>query len=215
MVKVLIVDDHEVVLEGLKGALNDYEGIEVVGEASDGREAVRKVESLRTDIVIMDISMPRFNGVEATYQIKKLYPEIKIIVYTLHSYREFLHPLLKAGISGFVLKEKPLSDVYVAIDAVRKGGAYFSEDVQQYLAGYFTAAEQGKREKDLFDDLSPREREVFQLLAEGLSLREASDILCVSPKTVETHKYRIMEKLQLRSMAEWTKEAVRRGIISL
>ncbi len=213
MIRIIIVDDHEVVLEGLKGALGDYEGIEVVGEASEGREALKLVESLRPDIVIMDVSMPRFNGVEATFQIKKMFPDVKVIIFTLHSHREFLHPLIKAGISGFVLKENPISDLYLAIQAVKKGGAFFSKDVQEYLANYFAGGEAGKGERDPFDLLSSREREVFQLLAEGSSVREVADLLHISPKTVETHKYHIMEKLQIRSMTEWTKEAIRRGII--
>jgi DNA-binding NarL/FixJ family response regulator len=100
MTKVLIVDDHPVVLEGIKGAMSEYSDFEVVGEASDGREAIKKVESLRPDIVVMDIAMSRFNGVEATRQIKREYPHVKVIIFTLHSYREFIHPLIKAGISG-------------------------------------------------------------------------------------------------------------------
>jgi two-component system, NarL family, response regulator NreC len=213
--RILIVDDHEVVLEGLKGALGDYEGIEVVGEASDGHEALKKVDSLRPHIVIMDISMPRFNGLEATVQIKKMHPDVKVIVFTLHSHREFLHPLIKAGISGFVLKENPISDLYLAIQAVTKGGAYYSKDVQEYLVNYFVAGEEGQSEKNPFDMLSSREREVFQLLAQGASIKEAADVLCISPKTVETHKYHIMDKLRIRSMAEWTKEAIRQGIIDV
>jgi DNA-binding NarL/FixJ family response regulator len=210
MTKVLIVDDHPV-----EGAMSEYSDFEVVGEASDGREAIKKVESLRPDIVVMDIAMSRFNGVEATRQIKREYPHVKVIIFTLHSYREFIHPLIKAGISGFVLKQNPISELYTAIQMVRRGGAYFSEDVQQYLANYSELLGNGEVDEDPFGLLSDREKEIFQLLAEGLSTKEAAEILSISTKTVETHKYRIMEKLHINSMAEWIREAIRRGVVQI
>jgi DNA-binding NarL/FixJ family response regulator len=195
--------------------MSEYSDFEVVGEASDGREAIKKVESLRPDIVVMDIAMSRFNGVEATRQIKREYPHVKVIIFTLHSYREFIHPLIKAGISGFVLKQNPISELYTAIQMVRRGGAYFSEDVQQYLANYSELLGNGEVDEDPFGLLSDREKEIFQLLAEGLSTKEAAEILSISTKTVETHKYRIMEKLHINSMAEWIREAIRRGVVQI
>jgi DNA-binding NarL/FixJ family response regulator len=215
MTRILIVDDHPVVLQGIKGAMSEYEDIEVVGEAPDGREAIKKVEALEPDIIVMDIAMPRFNGVDATRQIKKKYPKTKVIIFTLHSYQEFIHPLIKAGISGFVLKQNPISDLYLAIQVVRRGGAYFSEDVQQYLANYFELMGNGEMDEDPFDLLSDREKEIFQLLAEGHSTKEAAEILSISTKTVETPKYRIMEKLHINSMAEWIREGIRRGVVQL
>jgi DNA-binding NarL/FixJ family response regulator len=186
-----------------------------VGEASDGREAIKKVESLRPDIVVMDIGMPRFDGVDATRQIKKEYPNVKVIIFTLQPYREFILPLIKAGISGFVLKQNPISELYLAIQAVRRGGVYFSEDIQQYLANYSELVGNGEVDEDPFGLLSDREKEIFQLLAEGLSTKEAAEILSISTKTVETHKYRIMEKLHINSMAEWIREAIRRGVVPI
>ncbi|MFX0203059.1 MAG: response regulator [Candidatus Hodarchaeota archaeon] len=206
--KVLLVDDHQVVLGGIKAALSEYADVEVVGEATDGRKALRHIESLRPDIVIMDLAMPHFNGIEATYQIKQMDPKIKVIIFTMYSYREFIKPLVKSGISGYVLKESPISDLYMAIKVVRRGGSYFTEDIHEFLLNL------GEDEKDRFDLLSPREREVFQLLAEGLSTRQAGELLFISPKTVETHKYHIMDKLQIRTMAEWITEAIRRNIIT-
>ena len=206
--KVLLVDDHQVVLGGIKAALSQYSDVEVVGEATDGRKALKHIESLRPDIVIMDLAMPHFNGIEATYQIKQMDPKIKVIIFTMYSYREFIKPLVKSGISGYVLKESPISDLYMAIKVVRRGGSYFTEDIHEFLLNL------GEEDEDPFDSLSPREREVFQLLAEGLSTRQAGEILFISPKTVETHKYHIMAKLQIRTMAEWITEAIRRNIIT-
>lgn len=213
MTKILLVDDHPVVLQGLKGALSEYADIEVVGEASDGREAIKKVEFLKPDIVVMDISMPRLGGVDATDEIKKKYPNIKVIIFTFHSYQEFIHPLIKAGISGFVLKENPISDLHLAIQVAKSGGAYFSENVQEYLANYFERTRDDTMGEDLYDLLSDREKQVFQLLAKGHSTKDAAEILSISSRTVETYKYRVMDKLHLNSMAEWIREAIRRGVV--
>jgi two-component system response regulator NreC len=213
--KILIVDDHDVVIEGLRTILGRYDDLQVVDVASDGRDALRKVETHRPHIVIMDLAMPQFNGIEATHQIKKAQPDVKIIVFTMHSYREFLVHLLRSGISAYVLKQNPIADICLAIEVVKRGGTYFSENASEFLAEHVEQVLNHSKEKDSFDLLSLREREVFQLLAEGISVRDAASRLCLSPKTVETHKYHIMEKLQLRSMGEWTKEAIRRGIVQV
>jgi two-component system response regulator NreC len=215
MTRVFLVDDHQVVIEGVKAALSKYEDIEVVGMALNGREALQRIQALEPHIVVMDISMPQFNGIEATFQIKKVAPDVKVIIFTMHSYREFIAPLIRAGISGYVIKQNPVSDLYLAIQVVSRGGAYFSEDVQSFLADQAQRQSDNEEDRDPYDMLSLREREVFQLLAEGHSIREAADLLCISSKTIETHKYHIMEKLKIRSMAELTKEAIRTGIIQI
>jgi two-component system response regulator NreC len=212
---VIIIDDHHVVLEGVKAALNKYDDVEVLGVGANGRDAVKMVESLRPDIVVMDIAMPHFNGIEATFQIKKINPNIKVIIFTMHSYQEFLVDLMRAGISAYVLKQNPISDLYLAIQVVKRGGTYLSEDASTFWANHAENLINGKEEQNQFDLLSLREREVFQLLAEGLSIKEAAELLTISPKTVETHKYHVMEKLQIRTMTDWTKEAIRRGIINI
>jgi two-component system response regulator NreC len=212
---VIIIDDHHVVLEGVKAALNKYDDVEVLGVGANGRDAVKMVESLRPDIVVMDIAMPHFNGIEATFQIKKINPNIKVIIFTMHSYQEFLVDLMRAGISAYVQKQNPISDLYLAIQVVKRGGTYLSEDASTFWANHAENLINGKEEQNQFDLLSLREREVFQLLAEGLSIKEAAELLTISPKTVETHKYHVMEKLQIRTMTDWTKEAIRRGIINI
>jgi DNA-binding NarL/FixJ family response regulator len=213
--KILLVDDHQVVIEGVKTALAKHADLEIIGESNNARDALKKVESLRPDIVIIDIAMPQFNGIEATYQIKKVDPKVRVIIYTMHSYQEFLRDLIKAGISAYVLKQSPLTNLYTAIQTVKKGGTFFSEDAASFIAKHFEKMADGQQKRDPFDLLSLREREVFQLLAEGHSIKEAADILCLSPKTIETHKYHIMEKLKIGSMTEWTKEAIRRGIVQI
>ncbi len=213
--RILIVDDHEVVLEGVRAALMKHEELDVVAVASDGREAIKGVESLKPHIVIMDIAMPHFNGIEATYHIKKAHPEVKVIIFTMHSYREFLIHLMKAGISAYVLKTAPISDLYLAIQVVKSGGTFFSENAPEFLANHVEQMLERKEQIEPFELLSLREREVFQLLAEGLPIKDVAEHLCISPKTVETHKYHIMEKLQVRSMTELTKEAIRRGIVQV
>jgi DNA-binding NarL/FixJ family response regulator len=207
MTKVLIVDDHEVILDGIKAVLNKHEGIEIVGVASDGRDALQKAQSLQPEIVIMDISMPHFHGIEATYQIKKLDPRTKVIIFTMYSYQEFLVDLMKAGISGYVLKNNPISDLHLAIEVVKRGGTFLSKDASNFWAKHANELTNGKKAKVPSDLLSLREREVFQLLADGLSIKEAAGILNISTKTVETHKYHIMNKLQIRTMAELCKRS--------
>lgn len=213
--RILIADDHRVVIEGIRSSLRDHAEFEVAGEAFNGRQAVKLAESLKPDIVIMDISMPDLNGLDATLQIKKNSPDIRIIIYTMHSDREFVVDLFKAGISAYVLKEDPMSDLILAIKAVSGGGTYFSTMTPTILLRHIKELEEGTFEKNGFGLLSLREREVFQLLAEWKSTKEIADILSISPKTVESHKYNIMAKLNLSSMGELIKLAIRKKIVLL
>ncbi len=208
--KTLIVDDHRVVIEGIKSALQDYPEFEVVGEAVDGLQSVELAKSLRPDIVIMDISMPNLNGLEATKQIKQFNPEIKIIIYTMYSDKEFVIDLFKAGISAYVLKDDPLSDLILALNAVKGGGTYFSTISPMILLGHVQDLEAQTTGMDSFDSLSRREREIFCLLADGKPIKKIAGQLRISPKTVATHKYNIMEKLGVRSMAELTKIGIKK-----
>jgi len=211
--KILIVDDHRVVIKGIKSELCGHSEFEVVGEALNGRQAVKLAESLRPDIVIMDISMPELNGIDATLQIKKMFPDIHVIIFTMYSNKEYVIDLFMAGISGYVLKDDPMSDLILALKAVRNGGTYFSTMAPSVLLNHMKALEKGKTNKDLFNDLSVREREVFQLLAEGNPVKEIGARLCISPKTVESHKYNIMAKLNIHTMTDLIKVAIRKNII--
>jgi len=211
--KVLIVDDHRVVIEGIKSAINNHREFEVIGEARDGLQAVERVQSLKPDIVIMDISMPNLNGVAATKQIKQINPDIGIVIFTMYSNKEYVVDLFKAGVSAYVLKEDPLSDLILALKSVKNGGTYFSATAPTILVRHMAELERQTKEKDPFERLSQREREVFKLLAEGKGIKKIADKLFISPKTVETHKYNIMEKLKATSMADLTKLAIRKNLI--
>lgn len=213
--KILIVDDHQVVIDGIKRALRDHPEFEVIGEALDGYQAVEQAENLKPDIIIMDISMPDLNGIEATLQIKKLYPDIKIIVFTMYSNKAYVIDLFRAGISAYVLKKDPTSDLILAIKAVQSGGNYFSTTTPEILLRHMKELEEGKNDRNDFESLSQREREIFGLLVKGRSIKEIAEQLCISPKTVGSHKYNIMGKLHSRTMTDLVKIAIKKKLIQL
>lgn len=213
--KILIVDDHRVVIEGIKTALQAYSDFEIVGEAVDGGRAVKFVKSSMPDIVIMDIAMPNLNGIEATKQILQFNPEIRIMIYTMYSDKEFVIDLFKAGISAYVLKDDPLSDLILALNAIKGGGTYFSTKTPIVLLRHMEELEKKIVKKDSFDVLSQREREIFRLLAGGKTMKEIANALYISPKTVGSHKYNIMKKLQARTTFDLTKIAIRENLIKI
>ncbi len=213
--KILIVDDHRVVIEGIKSSLQEHPEFEVVGEAVDGLQAVEFVKTLKPDIVIMDVSMPNLNGIGATRQINQFSPESRIVIYTMYSDKELVIDLFKAGISAYVLKDDPLSDLIFALRAVKVGGTYFSTMAPTILVRHAEELEEKTKEEDSFDTLSQREKEVFLLLAEGKGIKKIADELFISPKTVESHKYNIMEKLQATSIVDLTKIAIRKKLIEV
>jgi DNA-binding NarL/FixJ family response regulator len=213
--KILIVDDHRVVIEGIKSSLQEHPEFEVVGEAVDGLQAVEFVKTLKPDIVIMDVSMPNLNGIGATREINQFSPESRIVIYTMYSDKELVIDLFKAGISAYVLKDDPLSDLILALRAVKGGGTYFSTMAPTILVRHTEELEEKTKEEDSFDTLSQREKEVFLLLAEGKSIKKIAEELFISPKTVESHKYNIMEKLQATSIVDLTKIAIREKLIKV
>ena len=210
--KIFIVDDHRVVIEGIKSALQEHPEFEVVGEAIDGLEAVEFVKSFSPDIVIMDISMPNLNGVEAVKQIKQFSPEIRIVIYSMYSDKELVIDLFRIGIFAYVLKDDPLFDLILALKSVKGGGTYFSTMAPTILLRHMKELEE---QTDVLRILSQREHEVFCLLADGKPIKEIADQLHISPKTVETHKYNIMEKLQVNNIIDLTKIAIRKNLIKL
>ena len=213
--EILIVDDHHVVIEGIKSAIKDRSEFKVIGEAADGLEALELVKTHSPDIVIMDISMPNLNGIKATKRIKRDAPDTQVIIYTMHSDKEFVIDLFKSGISAYVLKDDPMADLLLAVEAVKGGGTYFSTKAPTILLRHMEELESSNSHKDAFDTLSRREREVFELLAEGYRVKEIAPKLFISPKTVETHKYHIQEKLQVSSIVELTKIAIRKNLIKV
>jgi len=213
--KVLIVDEHLVVIEGVRAAVTAYPEFEVVGHATDGAKAVELVKSLDPDIVILDISMPNMGGVKATEEIKKISDKTSVVIFSMHGEREYVVSLLKAGISAYVLKESPVSELITALKAVSLGGTYLCATAQEVVLNHIQGLEEERAKGDPIEKLSVREQEVFRLLADGQSVKQIADSLCISTKTVESHKYNILAKLNVQTMAELTKIAFRKGLIKI
>jgi len=214
-IRVLLAEDHTIVRKGLRSLLDAEAGIEVVGEAGDGREAVRKVQQLSPDIVVMDIAMPGLNGLEGTRQIRKRFPEVKVVILTMHTDEEYILQILASGASGYVVKQAAPRELVSAIQSVHRGGSFFSPSISKKIVeGYIRQAE-ATVEANSYQKLTEREREVLQLIAEGHSTREIGQLLHISGKTVETHRAHLTDKLDIHSVAELTQYAIRKGVISL
>ena len=210
-IRVLIADDHEIVRQGLK-ALLENEDSEVCAEFSNGREAVEGTQLLRPDVAVLDISMPDLNGVEATQQIVKLVPGTQVIILTMHDSEELAKRVLEAGARGYVLKSDAVRDLASAVRTVVKGKPFFSGKISEMLLrGYLEGSRQNAVEA--LPTLTPREREVVQLLAEGKSSKEVASVLGTSPATVETQRAKIMQKLDLHSVTDLVRYAIRNNII--
>jgi two-component system response regulator NreC len=214
MIRILLADDHAIIRRGLRLILQEQPDFEVVGEAGDGKEAVNLTESLTPDVVVLDISMPGMNGIEAARQISSKQPQTALIVLSMHSDEAYVLRALKAGVRGYLLKESPESDFIQAIHCVKEGKAFFSPAVSRLLAEDYVRQSQEKDIEDSFDLLTVREREILQLIAEGRSNKEVAANLNLSVYTVETHRGNIMTKLNLHSIPELVLYAVRKGIIS-
>lgn len=213
-IRVLLADDHTIVRQGLRALLDSQEDIEVVGEAEDGRQAFEKTKELIPDVVVIDITMPNLNGIEATRQIKKLNPEIKVLVLTVHDNEEYIHQILQAGASGYLLKESAVTDLVSAINAVKKGGIFLSPAISKVVVkDYIKHAEEGTGDFDSLNILTNREREVLQLIAEGHTNREVAHLLKLSVKTVDVHRSHIMEKLNIHDVTGLVKYSIRKGLI--
>lgn len=218
-VRILVADDHEVVRRGLCTLIQSEPNLEVCGEAADGREAVEQAEKLRPEIVIVDIAMPVLNGLEATRQILKANPKIKILILTLHDSDQVVRDVLGAGARGFLLKSDAARDLIAALEALVHDKTYFTSSVASLvLEGYLRShspAAQAAQAISAADRLTPREREIVQLLAEGKSTKEVASALDLRVKTAETHRTNIMRKLQLRSVSDLVLYAVRNNIVHI
>jgi RNA polymerase sigma factor (sigma-70 family) len=213
-IRVLLADDHGVVRKGLRFLLERQPDMEIVGEAADGREAVRLAEAANPDIVIMDIAMPLLNGIEATAQIVKRNPAIAVIILSVHSDEDYLLSSLNAGAKGYLLKDSAEVDLVRAIQAVRKGTPFFSPEIAKTMLEDYMRFLQQRNLQDSYDLLTEREKEVLQLLAEGKSNKEVASILDVSVYTVDSHRTHLMQKLNLHNTAEIVLYAVRKKIIA-
>lgn len=213
-IKIVIADDHGIVRKGLRLQLEQHVDFTVVAEASDGREAVRIAEELGPDIVIMDIAMPNLNGIQATSQIVKRNPHIGVIILSMHSDESYLTRSLAAGAKGYLLKDSAEVDLYRAVQVVSQGKPFFSPAIANTLLEDYMQHLQQRGLEDSYDLLTEREKEIFQMLAEGKSNKDVAQELNLSPYTVETHRTRIMQKLNLHSATDIVLYAVRKKIIS-
>ena len=210
-IRVLLADDHTLVRQGLRALLEREADIKVIGEATNGKEVIKKTEALRPDIVVMDVSMPRLNGIEATQKITADHPDVRVVVLSMHAGEDYVKGMLRAGASGYVLKDAPANDLLSAIRAVAAGGYAIHPRVSgSVVAGFL----KGIGVEEPVGDLTPREREVLQLIAEGMTNREIASHLRLSVKTVEAHRTAMMKKLELHGVAELTRWAIRRGLVT-
>jgi DNA-binding NarL/FixJ family response regulator len=212
MIRALLVDDHAVVRDGLRALLQAQPDMEVVGDASDGRDAVSQARQLHPDVVIMDIAMPSMNGVEATYQVRRACPSAQVVILSMHCTREHIFQGLQAGARGYLLKESAGAEVVDAVRAVHSGDRYLSQKIAATVVDDYIA---GRRAASPLESLSRRERHVLQLIAEGLSNGEAAAVLFLSPKTVETYRSRLMHKLHLEDVPALVKFAIQHGLVQL
>jgi RNA polymerase sigma factor (sigma-70 family) len=210
--RILLADDHTVVRQGLRKVLEERPEWQVVAEAGDGRDAVRLAEQFKPDVAVLDVAMPLLNGIEATRQITKRAPQTKVLVLSMYSDEAYVTQMLKAGATGYLLKDSADVDLLQAVQAVSQGKSFFSPAVARLMSDDY-ARQRGENMVDRYETLSDREREIFQLVAEGKTNKEIAALLFISPSTVETHRARIMEKLDLHSAAEIVLYAVRRGVI--
>ena len=213
-IRIVLADDHKLMRSGLRVLLEQQPDFTVVGEASDGRDAVALVASQRPDVLVMDIGMPSLNGIEAAAQITQSHPEVAIVMLSMHSDESYVLRALKAGAKGYLLKDSAEADLIRAVHAVADGKSFFSPAVSKVLLDDYVRKLQRSGTEDPYDLLTPREREVLQLVAEGKSNKEVAQLLNLSVYTIETHRSNIMEKLNLHGVPELILYAVRKGIIS-
>lgn len=213
-VRILLADDHTVMRAGLRSLLEHQPDLEVVGEAADGRQTVELAGSLSPDVVVMDIGMPNLNGIEAARQIVAKQPATAVVILSMHSDETYVMRAMKAGARAYLLKDSAEADLIRAIQAVSQGKSFFSPKISRILAEEYVCLLKQKGGEDTYELLTAREREILQLLAEGKTNKEVATLLNLSLYTVETHRSRILQKLNLHSAAELVLYAVRKGIIS-
>lgn len=213
-IKIILADDHNVLREGLKSLLNQQQDFEVIGEADNGRDAVRLTKKLEPDIVVLDIGMPNMNGIQATQHIVAEVPDTKVLALSMHSDHQFVVKMLQAGASGYMLKDCAYEELISAVRDITAGKFYLSKDVTGVVINNYINMIQAV-DAVSHPTLTSRERETLQLIAEGKSTAETANLLNVSPKTIETHRKNMMDKLDIHNIADLTKYAVREGITSI
>jgi two-component system response regulator NreC len=212
--RIVIAEDHTILREGLRALLSSNPDFEVVGEAGDGQNAIRCVERLRPDLILMDLSMPKMNGMEAIRDIKKQCPETKILALTIHKTEEYILATLKAGADGYVLKDATHAELMMAIKNVLFGKSYLSPGISERVIEGYLEGKKTIKSHSSWDILTQREREVLKLIGEGYKNKEIADYLCISVKTVEKHRANLMNKLDLHSASALTAFAMEKGLVT-
>ena len=211
--RLVLADDHDIVRRGLRALLQDEPGIEIVGEASDGREALNLCQELQPDLAILDIAMPQLNGIEVAAQAIRHNPQLRVIMLSMHAHESYVIRSLTAGAKGYLLKDATEEDLVPAVRAVSQGRSFFSPAISHILAEDYVRYLQQSGQEDSYSLLTDREKEILQLLAEGRSNKEVASLLGIGLSTVETHRANTMQKLALHNTAELVLYAVRKGIV--
>jgi len=212
--RVVIAEDHTILREGLKSLLSSSPDFEIIGEAGDGREAIRCVEKCKPNLILVDLSMPRMNGIDAIREIKRRFPETKILVLTVHKTEEYILATLKAGADGYVLKDATHAELMIAVKNVLSGKHYISPGISEKVIEGYLEGRKTLKTRTSWETLTQREREILKLIAEGYKNKEIADYLCISPKTVEKHRANLMEKLDLHNVQALTALAIEKGLVS-
>jgi DNA-binding NarL/FixJ family response regulator len=213
-VRIVIAEDHTILREGLKSLLSSNPDFEIIGEAEDGREAIRCVEKFKPDLILMDLSMPRINGLDAIKEIKKRFSETKILVLTVHKTEEYILASLKSGADGYILKDSTHAELVLAVKNVLSGKHYISPGISEKVIEGYLEGKKALKTKSSWETLTQREREILKLIAEGYKNKEIGNYLCISPKTVEKHRANLMEKLDLHNVQALTAFAIEKGLVT-
>ena len=214
-IKIILADDHRIFRKGLKSLLSEKENIEVLAEADNGSEALEKAMKYRPEIVLMDIAMPKMDGIEATRQIRERLPDTEVVILSMHAKKAYIDQVLKAGAKGYVLKDSDEENLIAAINTVHNGGYYLDSPIADQVLSHYFGGKSRRELKEQSDPISEREKQVLRLLAEGHSNQEVADILCISRKTVENHRANIVRKTGVQGQVGLIKYAARIGLIDL
>lgn len=212
-IQLVIADNHTLVRAGFRSLVEDIDGVEVIGEAENGREALRLVETLRPQIVLMDIAMPEMNGLEATARITREFPKVRVIILSMHANEEYVYQALRSGASGYLLKDSGTAELELALRAIARGETYLCPAVSKYVVTDYVR--RLSQDQNPLDQITPRQREILQLIAEGKSTKDIADTLYISNKTVETHRAQLMDRLDIHDIAGLVRYAIRTGLVVL
>ncbi|HMK77914.1 MAG TPA: response regulator transcription factor [Thermodesulfobacteriota bacterium] len=213
-VRIVIAEDHTILREGLRSLLSSSPNFEIIGEAGDGREAIRQVRKFKPELILTDLSMPRMNGMEAIKEIKRESPATKILVLTVHRAEEYILATFRAGADGYLLKDSTHSELLMAVKKVLSGTHYISPEISEKVIEGYIEGKKSLKSRTSWETLTQREREILKLIAEGYRNKEIAEDLCISVKTVEKHRANLMEKLDLHSIQALTTFAIEKGLVS-